>query len=173
MAEKFNSEVHLLYVSSTLEHFTSIYVPHPSIDRFEKEIGKEPIKKWKNMLKVSLITLNCRFRLSGLGPGWEIVNCWANSIDLAIVGTHEGRERMIYGSVARSVFERSKIPVMIINPYMLQELGAENTWKVLFYLLHPCQRRKRIPIYLRYVRRSAHYQKRFCCQIAPLRGILQ
>jgi len=31
MAEKFEAEVHLLFVARILQHFTSIYVPHPSI----------------------------------------------------------------------------------------------------------------------------------------------
>lgn len=29
MAAKFNAEVHLLFVARILQHFTSIYVPHP------------------------------------------------------------------------------------------------------------------------------------------------
>lgn len=131
MAEKFNSEVHLLYVSSTLEHFTSIYVPHPSIDRFEKEIREGANKKMEEYAEGFFDHLKMPVQAVRIGdPAEEIVKyIGQNSIDLAIVGTHarKGLERMIYGSVARSVFERSKIPVMIINPYMLQELGAENT----------------------------------------------
>jgi len=44
-----------------------------------------------------------------------------NEIDLVIVGTHgrKGLERFIFGSVAKSVFQRANIPVMIINPYMI------------------------------------------------------
>src|SRR5210317_986982 len=38
VAEKFESKIHILFAARVFEYFTSIYVPHPSINKFEKEI---------------------------------------------------------------------------------------------------------------------------------------
>ena len=38
VAEKFESKIHSLFAARGFEYFTSIYVPHPSINKFEKEI---------------------------------------------------------------------------------------------------------------------------------------
>ena len=38
VAEKFKSKIHILFAARVFEYFTSIYVPHPSINKFEKEI---------------------------------------------------------------------------------------------------------------------------------------
>jgi hypothetical protein len=38
MAARFDAEIHLLFVARILQHFTSIYVPHPSVSKFEAEI---------------------------------------------------------------------------------------------------------------------------------------
>lgn len=38
MTARFDAEIHLLFVARILQHFTSIYVPHPSVGKFEAEI---------------------------------------------------------------------------------------------------------------------------------------
>ena len=38
MTRKFDAELHLLFVARVFEYLSSIYVPHPSIDNFHKEI---------------------------------------------------------------------------------------------------------------------------------------
>ena len=45
MARKFDAEMHLLFVARDFAYFTSIYVPHPSIDNFAKEIEQGAEKK--------------------------------------------------------------------------------------------------------------------------------
>ena len=43
----------------------------------------------------------------------------SEDIDLVIMGTHgrKGLEHMILGSVAENVMRKSRVPVLIINPY--------------------------------------------------------
>lgn len=123
MADKFGAEVHLLFVSSTLEHFKSIYVPHPAVNSFEKEVAEGAQRKIDEYTEDNFPPKKQPIKAVRIGdPADEIVKyIEEQGIDLAIVGTHarKGLERIIYGSVARSVFERSKIPIMIINPYLL------------------------------------------------------
>ena len=38
MATQFEAEIHLLFVARVFGYFSGIYVPHPSIDTFEREI---------------------------------------------------------------------------------------------------------------------------------------
>ena len=45
MGEKFDAQIHLLFAARLLEFFTSIYVPHPSVDQFEKEISEGADRK--------------------------------------------------------------------------------------------------------------------------------
>lgn len=123
MADKFGAEIHLLFVSSTLDHFKSIYVPHPSIHSFEKEVYEGAERKMDEYAEDYFDPQKPPVKAIRIGEASDEIIKYIeeNGIDLAIVGTHarKGLERIIYGSVARSVFERSKIPVMIINPYLL------------------------------------------------------
>lgn len=123
MAEKFKAEVHILFVSSTLEHFKSIYVPHPSISSFEKEVSEGAQRKIEEYAEDNFPKDRQPVQAVRLGDPAEAIIKYIeeNGIDIAIVGTHarKGLERIIYGSVARTVFERSKIPILVINPYLL------------------------------------------------------
>jgi len=57
LAVKFEAEVHLLFVARILQHFTSIYVPHPSVNKFEAEIvegAKKSCKSsWRNPSQIT------------------------------------------------------------------------------------------------------------------------
>lgn len=123
MAERFGAEIHLLFVSSALDHFKSIYVPHPSIHSFEKEIYEGAERKMDEYIEDNFDPKMKPVKAIRIGETADEIIKYIedNEIDLVIVGTHarKGLERIIYGSVARGVFERSKIPVMIINPYLL------------------------------------------------------
>jgi len=116
----FDAEIHLLFVARILQHFTSIYVPHPSVSKFEAEIVKGAEKKLQEFV-------NEHFRASSpkaqvvLGDPAEEILSYAESegIDLIIIGTHgrKGLERIIFGSVAEHVVKKSQVPVLTVNPY--------------------------------------------------------
>ncbi len=120
MAATFDAEVHLLFVARILQHFTSIYVPHPSISKFEAEIVEGAEKKLQEFVEEQFETDSCTARVVLGDPAEEILNyAQAEGIDLIIIGTHgrKGLERIIFGSVAERVVKKSLVPVLTVNPY--------------------------------------------------------
>jgi nucleotide-binding universal stress UspA family protein len=121
MAAKFGSEIHLLFVARVFEHFTSIYVPHPSIDRFERELAEgaeKRLSEFRNDLFKEFSAVRTEVRIGNIPE--EIVRyAEEKEIDLLIMGTHgrTGLDRAVFGSVAERVVRSSKIPVLLVNPY--------------------------------------------------------
>ena len=120
MAAKFDAEVHLLFVARILQHFTSIYVPHPSIMNFEGEITRGAEKRLQEFVKEHFKNSSCAARVVLGDPAEEILNyLQSEGIDLIIIGTHgrKGLEHIIFGSVAERVVKKSLVPVLTVNPY--------------------------------------------------------
>lgn len=122
MAEKFDAEIHLVFVATLLEEFSS-YVPHLSVDQFEKEMvegaERRMIEFRKDFFKECL---NCKSVVLRGDIADEIVGyIKSEGIDLVILGTHgrQGLNRLIFGSVAEKVIKMSPVPVLSINPYHL------------------------------------------------------
>ena len=121
MAQKFESEIHLLFVARVFEYFSGIYVPHPSISRFEGEILEGAKKRLKEFTE--------EYFSDFPGTGAEVVAgdiseeilkaTGSNGIDLLIMGTHgrKGLEKVVFGSVAERVAKASPVPVLLVNPY--------------------------------------------------------
>ena len=120
VASKFGAEVHLVFVARILEHFTSIYVPHPSVRNFEAEIVKGAERKLDEFIKDHFRGLSPKAQVI-LGDAAEEILKYVRSegIDLVIMGTHgrKGLERIVFGSVAERVVQKSPVPVLTINPY--------------------------------------------------------
>ncbi|MDY0360104.1 MAG: universal stress protein [Desulforegulaceae bacterium] len=125
MAEKFDAQIHLLFVCRMFESLKSIYVPHPSLQAMETEVFKAAEVRMKEFVKEFFKGLDPLHKVV-LGDTVDEIMTYIskNQIDLVIVGTHgrKGLERFIFGSVAKSVFQRSNVPVLIINPYMVENL---------------------------------------------------
>ncbi len=120
MAATFGAEVHLLFVARILQHFASIYVPHPSVNKFEAEIVKGAEQKLHEFVEEQFESDSCTARVVLGDPAEEILNyAQAEGIDLIIIGTHgrKGLERIIFGSVAERVLKKSPVPVLTVNPY--------------------------------------------------------
>ena len=120
MAATFGAEVHLLFVARILQHFASIYVPHPSVNKFEAEIVKGAKQKLQEFVEEQFESDSCTARVVLGDPAEEILNyAQAEGIDLIIIGTHgrKGLERIIFGSVAERVLKKSPVPVLTVNPY--------------------------------------------------------
>jgi len=115
VASKFGAEVHLVF-----EHFTSIYVPHPSVRNFEAEIVKGAEKKLDEFVKDHFRGVSPKAQVI-LGDAAEEILKYVRSegIDLVIMGTHgrKGLEKIVFGSVAERVVQKSPVPVLTINPY--------------------------------------------------------
>ena len=120
VALKFGGEVHLVFVARILEHFTSIYVPHPSVRSFEAEIIKGAERKLDEFVNDHLPGVSPKAEVVLGDAAEEILNyVQSEGIDLVIMGTHgrKGLEKIVFGSVAERVVQKSPVPVLTINPY--------------------------------------------------------
>jgi len=120
MAAKFNGNIHLLFVARMLQHFTGIYVPHPSINKFEGEILQGAEKKLQEFVEDHFRGVSPKARVVLGDAADEILNyAQSEGVDLIIMGTHgrRGLERIIFGSVAERVVKNSQVPVLTVNPY--------------------------------------------------------
>ena len=124
MAEKFDSKVHILFVARVFQYFTSIYVPHPSIELFENVIYEgaqkslieftEKYFKDADRIKTSVVK----------GDAAEEILKYIKKekIELVIMGTHgrKGLDKVIFGSVAEKVSKTAPVPVMLVNPHKVK-----------------------------------------------------
>jgi nucleotide-binding universal stress UspA family protein len=120
VASKFGSEVHLVFVARILQHFTSIYVPHPSVRNFEAEIVKGAERKLEEFVEEHFQGVSPKAKVILGDAAEEILNyVLSEGIDLVIMGTHgrKGLEKIVFGSVAERVVKKSSVPVLTINPY--------------------------------------------------------
>lgn len=126
IAEKFDAEIHLLFVARRLAHFSSMDVSEASINSFESEI----IKAGENSMEEFVNTHfrgypACQPRVELGDAAEEILNyIKKKNIDMVVMGTHgrKGLDRIIFGSVANTVIKKAQAPVMSINPYRIPEL---------------------------------------------------
>ena len=121
VAEKFESKIHILFAARVFEYFTSIYVPHPSINKFEKEIIEGAEKRLYEFMDEHFSKFpNTKTAVVAGDASEEILNYIEDHhIDLVIMGTHgrKGMDKIIFGSVAERVLKASPVPVMVVNPY--------------------------------------------------------
>ena len=120
VASKFGAEVHVVFVARVLEHFTSIYVPHPSVRNFEAEIVKGAERRLDEFVGEHFRGVSPKVQVVLGDAAEEILNyIRSQSIDLVIMGTHgrKGLERIVFGSVAERVVQKCQVPVLTINPY--------------------------------------------------------
>jgi len=127
ICDKYNSTVYLLHVVQDLQKWGKDYIPHPSMDKYQKE-AEEGAKK-----AVERFCEKCPFggekcpsiqkSITSGDPIDEILKTIdSENIDLVIMGTHgrKGLEHVIFGSVAENVVKKSPVPVLSINPYKLK-----------------------------------------------------
>lgn len=120
MAVTFGAEVHLLFVARILQHFTSIYVPHPSVNKFEAEVVQGAEKRLQEFVDEHFRDDSPKAHVVLGDPAAEILSyAQTEGIDLIIIGTHgrKGLEHIIFGSVAERVVKKSLVPVLTVNPY--------------------------------------------------------
>ena len=121
LADKFDSEIHLLFVARYLKDFDRVYVPIPSIDKFESEImdgAKQKIKEFsQDFFKGCRL---CTEKVVAGDAAEEIVNyIESEGMDLVVMGTHgrKGLDSILFGSVAKNVVKMATVPVLTVNPY--------------------------------------------------------
>ncbi|GBC59134.1 universal stress protein [Desulfonema ishimotonii] len=121
MRQKFDAEVHLLFVARAFSYFKGIYVPNVSVRTIEKELkegGKRRIREFRNQyfpedadVRTAVVT--------GDIPEEILSYIRTCQISLVIMGTHgrKGLEKAFFGSVADRVVKTSPVPVLVVNPH--------------------------------------------------------
>ena len=122
VANRFESKIHLFFAARVFDYFTSIYVPHPSINQFEKEIIDGAEKRLYEFVDEHFSEFpDTRTAVVAGDAAEKIIEYIGDQqIDLVIMGTHgrKGMDKIIFGSVAERVLKTSPVPVMVVNPYM-------------------------------------------------------
>ena len=124
VSEKYDSTIYLIHVMQDLLKWAGFYVPHLSMEKFQKEALNSAEKFMDKVCEDQLQSCPMFQRKIVSGdPTVEILKTIeSENIDLVIMGTHgrKGLEHTIFGSVAENVLKRSPVPVLIINPYKLK-----------------------------------------------------
>ncbi|MCU0591755.1 MAG: universal stress protein [Desulfobacterales bacterium] len=121
LADRYGARIHLLFVARVFDYFTSMYVPHPSVSQFEKEVIEGAEKRLYEFADESFKDIaGTRTQVVAGDPSEEILNyIGTHGIDLVVMGTHgrKGLDKVIFGSVAERVVKSSPVPVMVVNPF--------------------------------------------------------
>ncbi len=138
LADKFDAEIHLLFVVGTFEEYSTFFVPHPSIDLMEIEGVKRAEEKITEFAENYFQDNPRVVKVVLRGNPVEEIRKYIGSagIDLVVVTAHDrrGLQRAIFGSIAEEIIRTSPVPVLSINP----ELAEAR-------LPHPIPVGKRIP----------------------------
>ncbi len=125
LASRYDARVHLLFVARVFDYFTSMYVPHPSVSQFEKEVIEGAEKRLYEFADENFSGIpGTRTQVVAGDPSEEILGyIAAHGIDLVVMGTHgrKGLDKVIFGSVAERVVKSSPVPVMVVNPFKVAD----------------------------------------------------
>lgn len=119
LAEKYQAQLHTVYVTRDMSYFTELDVPYPSIYAFNQDIKQGAEKTMRDFCQNKLAghAVGCQVLIGD--PATELVNfIEENDIDLVVMGTHgrKGINRLVFGSVAESLIRNSPVPVMTVRP---------------------------------------------------------
>jgi nucleotide-binding universal stress UspA family protein len=124
MSEKYNSTIYLLHVIDDISKWGGFYLPHISLDLYQKEAMEAAEKFMDKVCEQQMKGCpNFERRILSGDPAAEILKTIdSEAIDLVVMGTHgyRGLEQAIFGGVARKVVKNSPVPVLTINPYKLK-----------------------------------------------------
>jgi len=124
LASRYDARIHLLFVARVFDYFTSMYVPHPSVSQFEKEVIEGAEKRLYEFADESFADVaGTKTQVVAGDPSEEILSyIAAHGIDLVVMGTHgrKGIDKVIFGSVAERVVKSSPVPVMVVNPFKVE-----------------------------------------------------
>ncbi|MBW1862924.1 MAG: universal stress protein [Deltaproteobacteria bacterium] len=123
MADKFDAEVHLIFVVRKLENYRSIFVSPVTVEDFEAEIvlgAETKMEEFVQEFFKRIFRPKTKILIGDIAE--EIIKyIKAQGIDLVIIGTHgrKGMDRIIFGSVAERVIKSAPVPVLSVNPYQV------------------------------------------------------
>ena len=124
MSDKYNSTIYLLHVIEDFLKWGGFYIPHISLDLYQKEAMETAGKLMDKVCRQQMQGCpDFERRIHSGDPATEILKTIdSDVIDLVIMGTQgsKGLEHAIFGSVAEKVIKNSAVPVLTINPYKLK-----------------------------------------------------
>ena len=123
MIEKFDAEVHVIYVVHVTQYYSHIEMAASNVITFESELKVNAEKSMEHFLSEHFSDYSVHSKTLSGKPGDEIVEyAKNNNIDLIIMGHDStGLERAIFGSVAGYTVKYSPVPVLVISPPILNE----------------------------------------------------
>ncbi|NVM20201.1 MAG: universal stress protein [Desulfobacterales bacterium] len=120
-SESYKSEICVLHVVHDLQKWGKAYIPHASMDVFQKEAIEGAAKVLERICEEQFPGHpRLEKRIVSGDPATEILKTIeSEDIDLVVIGTHgrKGLEHVIFGSVAENVVKKAAVPVLTINPY--------------------------------------------------------
>jgi nucleotide-binding universal stress UspA family protein len=126
MADRFNAELHIIYVVHVTHYYSNLDISSAYIGNFETEIFKGAEKKFDNFLNRHFKDIPAKTKILIGRPGDEIMSYTrSENIDLIVMGhSSTGIERAIFGSVAGYAVKYSPVPVMVISPELIRSKQA-------------------------------------------------
>lgn len=117
MAEKFDAEINILYVSNVGHYYSSINLPATGLTNFEQEVIVAAEGQIDNFAEEQFEGMNYKTDIIAGNPADEIIEyAQNNGVDLIIMGhSRAGLERVLLGSVAHRIVKLSPVPVMIVR----------------------------------------------------------
>ena len=121
MVEKFDAELHLVYVAHVTQYYSSLDMPAAYLGDVESEIREGAEKKLNGFKQAFFEGISVRSTTLSGRPGPEILRyAKAEGMDMIIMGhSSTGIERAVFGSVAGYAVKYSHVPVLIISPSIL------------------------------------------------------
>ena len=124
LAQKYDSEVYLLHVVHDLSILGGFRVPESSVSTFHQKALEGAKEAMEEIVRSNLEDAPQLRRQAIVGdPAVEILRAVeTEGIDLIVMGTHgrRGLEHTVFGSVAEKVVQRSPVPVLTVNPYLVK-----------------------------------------------------
>ena len=117
MADKFGSEITVIYVANVGHYYSSLEVPAAGLASFEAEVVSAAEIQMQTFSEELFKGLNIKTEVFAGNPADEIVEyAEKNGHDLIIMGhSRAGLERVLLGSVAHRIVKISPVPVMIVR----------------------------------------------------------
>lgn len=121
MVDKFEAQLHVLFVVSAFQYVADIHLAGDSIDAFEAEVVAGGRQKMDEVIKTHFGHLPHVRSEVLLGDVSDTILKYIDEhqIDMVVMGTHgrRGFGRVIFGSVAQRVVKWAHVPVLVINPF--------------------------------------------------------
>ncbi len=129
MAISMGAEVLCLYVAPTLRQYTGFHVQPQTIGHFVEEITSAAQQKMDNFIAENFDGVKAEGKVE-VGYASEVILDLSEKehCDLIVMCTHgrTGLDRILFGSVAEKVVQKSVVPVLSLRPEDLERYAEKD-----------------------------------------------